>query len=292
VNFEDPRIVTDVRPLFVYHNIDEDFLDVVQKVGLKPPGGDAQIFAVQIRIKLLDRLALIATKDGYVWVDPDHDLDNIVKNGNGFDNVGVGLKYNFVRDLELPALLTGGLRYEAPSGEPQGLQGSVFRSGNAVGVDLHERGNGILNPFLSAAWAYDDLHLLGYTGPRIALDPVDSSFYDFSLHADYKLGVFYPLLEMNWIHVLDGGNRLQPLEDAGLKMDQEGFDFFNLGAPSAGGTDVVTIAFGGRVRILEDLQTPAGNGGLDFGAVGEFPVTSRNDIFQWRVTTDLIFWVR
>jgi hypothetical protein len=44
-------------------------------------------------------------------------------------------------------------------------------------------------------------------------------------------------------------------------MQEEGFDFFNLGAQNAGGTDVATIAFGGRWRILESLETPMGEGG-------------------------------
>lgn len=291
VNFEDPRIESDVRPIFVYHKIDDRFLDVVRAADLRPPGGDAKVVAAQIRIKLGERLALIATKDGYVWADPDHDIDNVVKSGHGFANIAAGLKYNFFRDVELPALASAGIRYEAPSGEPQGLQGSVFRSKNALGLDLHDRGKGILNLFASGAWAYRDLHLVGYTGPRLALDGVDSSFYDTSLHVDYKIGSFYPLFELNWIYVLDGGDRLKGLEKAGLEMDEEGFDFFNLGAPSAGGNSVATAAFGARWRILEGLETFAGKGGVDLGAVFELPVTSRRDLFDWRVTTDLIFWV-
>lgn len=290
-NFEDPRIVTDVRPIFAYHDIDDDFLDVVEAAGLKAPDGSAQVVALQIRLKLTDRLALIATKDGYVWLNPDDELDNVVKDSNGFANIAGGLKYNFFRDLELPALATAGLRYEGPSGEPQAHQGSVFRTHNALGLDLHSRGAGVMNLFLSGAWGYENLHVLGYTGPRIALNDTDSSFYDLSLHADYQFDTFYPLIELNWIHVLNGGDRLEPLEDAGLEIDEEGFDFFNFGAPSAGGTGVVTMAFGARWRLVQGLETPAGTGGLDFGAVAEIPVTSRHDLFGWRVTTDLIFWL-
>lgn len=290
-NFEDPRIESDVRPIFAYHQISDDFLDVVQKAGLRPPKGDAQVIALQLRIKLMERLALIATKDGYVWVDPENDIDNIVTNGSGFADLAFGLKYNFYLDEILGLIGTGGIRYEAPSGEPQALQGSVFRSNNALNLDLHDRGSGMMNLFLSGAWAWRDLSVLGYTGPRLALSNVDSSFYDTSLHADYRIGPVYPLLEINWIHVLEGGNRLQPLEDAGLKMDQEGFDFFNLGAPSAGGTDVATIAFGGRWRITDKLDVMGRPGGIDFGTVAEFPMTSRHDIFGWRVTTDFVFWM-
>ncbi len=291
-NFEDPWIESDVRPIFAYHQIDGDYLKVVQGAGLRAPKGNVTVVAAQIRLKLTDRLALIATKDGYVWASPDHDVDHVVHGGQGFANLAGGLKYNFFRDVDLPALVSGGIRYEAPTGEPQALQGSVFRTHNALNLDLHERGSGIFNVFLSGAWALGDLHLLGYTGPRLALDGVDSSFYDTSFHADYKVGAFYPLIELNWVHVLDGGDRLKPVEGAGLKMDQEGFDFFNLGAPSAGGEDVATLAFGLRWRLLDGIETPIGPGGVDVGAVAEVPVTSRHDVFGWRVTSDLIFWVR
>lgn len=54
----------------------------------------------------------------------------------------------------------------------------------------------------------------------------------------------------------------------------------NLGSSDSGGESVATVAWGFRYRILKDL---------DFGAVGEMPVTGRRDIFGWRVTTDIIW---
>jgi hypothetical protein len=290
-NFEDARIESDVRPIYIYHSIDRNFLDVVRAAGLQPPGGNAQIVALQIRLKLTDRLALIATKDGYVWANAQHDVDNVVKDGNGWANLAAGLKYNFFRDVTLPALATAGFRYEAPSGDPQALQGSVFRTHNALGLDIHEHGNGVLNLFASGVWGDRNLHVLAYTGPRLALSGTDSSFYDLSVHADYKVWNLYPLIELNWIHVLDGGSRLRPVEKAGLKMEEEGFDFFNLGAPSAGGTDMATLGLGWRWRILDNLDVLGQPGGIDFGAVAELPVGGRQGLFDWRVTTDLVFWV-
>lgn len=309
-NFEDPRIDSEIRPIFVYHDIDNDFLNTVENVGLKAPGGDAKVLALQLRVKLMDRLSLIATKDGYVWVDPNDDVLNVVSKDSGFANLAAGLKYNFLNNEDLGLLGSGGIRYEGPTGEPSGLQGAVFKRtavdplAKLLGADpalvrdmLHEHGAGLINLFLSGAWACGDFHLMGYTGPRLALQDIDSSFYDTSLHADYKIGPFFPTLEINWVHVLEGGNRLQPLADASkallskeLNFDEEGFDFFNLGAPNAGGTDVATIGFGGRWRILDDLDLFGSNGGLDFGTVAEFPMTSRHDVFAWRVTTDFILW--
>jgi len=306
-NFEDARIESDVRLIYIYHSINNNFLGDVSTLGLpqvQPPGGNAQILSLQARIKLTDRLALIATKDSYVWLNTAHDTDGVVSDGSAYANVAAGLKYNFFRDVTLPALATAGLRYEPPSGEPQVLQGSVFRTHNlsALGlpdVDLHKRGNGMLNVFASGVWGDRNLHVLAYTGPRLALSGLDSSFWDLSVHADYKVWNLYPLIELNWIHVLEGGSRLRPIEDGlraltknpKLKLDQEGFDFFNLGAPSAGGENMATLALGWRWRIVDGLDVLGQSGGLDFGAVGELPIGSRQGIFDWRVTTDLVFWV-
>lgn len=54
-------IRSEIRPIFAYHRIDDGFLG----------GGDAQLYAVQIRYALTDRLALIATQDGYFSVNND-----------------------------------------------------------------------------------------------------------------------------------------------------------------------------------------------------------------------------
>ena len=136
-NFEDKRIESDVRPIYLYHSFSKSFLDTVEKAGLQAPGGSAQPIDVRLRIKLMGSLALIATKDGkdgYVWVSPNHSVDNVVTDGNGFANVAGGLKYNFFKAVALPALATAGIPYEVPSGEPQGLQGAVLRSHNLLDI--------------------------------------------------------------------------------------------------------------------------------------------------------------
>lgn len=241
---EDPRMTTELRPMFMYTDVSDDFVT---------DGGHFEVVAVQARLALTDRVGLIATKDGYIFLRPD----GVVPDDEGFANLAFGLKGALVRDEATATIVTAGLRYEAPSGNRDVLQGE---------------GDGLLNPFLSAAKGFGDFHVQAYTGPRLALSGEDSSFYDLSLHLDYRLNRFYPLLEFNWIHVLDGGRR--------LPIDQEGFDLVNLGSRGAGGESVATLAFGARYRILDRV---------DVGAVAEFPVTSREDLFGWRVTTDLIW---
>ena len=133
-------------------------------------------------------------------------------------------------------------------------------------------GDGLLNPFVSAAKGFDDVHLQAYAGPRIAISGEDSSFFDASLHVDYQLWNLYPLAEFNWVYVYDAGRR--------IPLTQEGFDLVDFGSSKAQEESVVTTALGLRYRITDDV---------DFGVTGEFPLTSDSGIFGWRVTTDLIW---
>jgi len=242
---EDPRIDTELRPMYMYTSIANSFVT---------GGGNYSVAAVQLRAAITDRIGFIATKDGYVWLNPDA----VVKSGDGFANLAFGFKGALVRDEENAFIATIGFRYEVPSGTQAVLQG---------------KGDGLLNPFGSVAKGFGDLHTQLYAGPRIAISGRDSSFFDLGFHLDYRFfDRFYPLVELNWIRVLEGGSR--------IAIDQEGYDLVDLGASESGGTSVSTIALGFRYRIIDDL---------DFGVTGEFPWTSREDIFGWRVTTDFIW---
>ena len=279
VNFEDPRSTTEVRPLYVYHKISSDFARNIGGPGVDVDGGDAHVVAVQARLAITDRLAFIATKDGYVWLRPK----NVLENTDGWANIALGGKYTFFRDPDNLLLATIGLRYEIPSGNQDVFQGFA---------------DGVFNPFLSGAWGVEnlaglgDFHVLGYIGTRLPVNGGDTSFFDLSVHADWGLELpwgddrIHPLVELNWVQGLDGGKRFNTL-------DQEGFDFFNLGSRGAGGEGVVTMAVGARYRIFDDLGEILGRTvGLDIGAAWEAPVTSRQDLFGWRVTTDMILWMR
>jgi hypothetical protein len=241
---EDPRMTSEIRPMFMYTSISSDFVT---------QGGHYDVVAMQARLALSDRFSLIATKDGYVWLRPS----KVLPDRDGWANIAAGVKAALYRDAPSASILTAGVRYEAPTGNQDVLQGN---------------GDGLMNPFLSAAKGFGNFHLQGYTGPRLAISNQDSSFYDLSLHADYRLDRFYPLFEFNWVYVLEGGRR--------LPIDQEGYDLVDIGSKNAGGESVATVAFGARYRVFEQL---------DFGAAAEFPVTGRNDIIDWRVTTDAIW---
>ncbi len=55
VFFEDPRTLSEIRPIFVHHSLPSTLA-----------GGSVQLYAMQFRIALTDRLSLIAVKDGFI----------------------------------------------------------------------------------------------------------------------------------------------------------------------------------------------------------------------------------
>ena len=209
-----------------------------------------------------------------MWLRPDEEIPGALTHDDGFANLAFGLKYAFILEPEKRRIATIGFRYEAPSGDAGVLQGKVYR---IDGVD--ERGKGVVNPFLSTGIGVDRFHFLGYAGVRAALDDVDSSFFDLSLHGDYQIGNFYPLVEINWVQTIDGGRR--------LPLNGEGFDVLNLGSVDGEDRGVVTAGVGARYRLASFDPVD-----LDFGAAVEFPLTDREDIFNLRVTTDVVIRLR
>lgn len=221
-NFEDPRIISELRPIYAYHEIDNDFVTA---------GGDVQLYALQARFALSDDLAFIATKDGYIDFNPDA---NVPKD-EGFADIALGFKYALHQDRELGEILTAGLRYEIPLGDEDVFQGE---------------GDGEINPFLSGAIALGNFNVMAGTGFRLRLDQDDSSFYDFDVQVNYEVGNFYPLVEFGLVHVLSAGNR--------LPIKAEGQDLFNFGSSQSDGETIVTTTVGGRYRITEDIDIGAG----------------------------------
>jgi len=250
VNFEDPRIDSSLKPIFAYHKIDNDFIT---------QGGDVRIYALQARFAVNDKLAIIATKDGIVDLNPN----SVLNDESGLANVAGGLKYAFYENSDKSSLATAGIRYEAPLGADRVLQGD---------------GKGILNPFISAATVLgcdeQPINLVAYTGLRVPFSSEDSFFYDASLHADTNFAWFSPLVELNLFQVLDAGNRL-PISD-------EGQDFFNLGSSDSEGETMLTAAVGYRASLATDLS---------WGTAYEFPLAHGDGtrITEWRITTDLIY---
>lgn len=220
VLFEDPRHSTELRPLYVYHKLDDQFVT---------QGGKAQVYALQARFKIDDDLSIIANKDGYIDLDPNA----VVPPDTGFADVSAGVKYSFWTCDD--SIATAGLTYEIPLGDENSLQG---------------QGDGVFNPFVSAGYTVDGWNFMGHSGFRFAVDSADSSFFDANLHVSYNFDGFYPLVELGAITVIDAGNR-PPIAD-------EGQDFFNLGASGSEGETITVMTVGARYRIDKDIDVGAG----------------------------------
>ena len=249
--FEDPRSLSELRLIYVRHNFEDDFVTL---------GGNVQIYALQARFAINDRLSIIATKDGYVDFNPDATLPK----DEGWANIGGGVKYAFYKDDEAGQIASAALRYEFASGDEEVLQGN---------------GDGLIHPSVSAAFALDDtVTLMASTDARIAVDGDDSSFWHFDLHLDKRFetsaGSFYPLAELNVIQVIDGGRRL-PITD-------EGVEFFDLGASGAEDKTIVIGGIGLRYRACDSV---------DLGVAFQVPLTdgSGSRAIENRLTADVIW---
>ena len=104
--FEDPRTLTEVRFLFINNDLPNSI------------GGNYQVYAMQIRAALSDRLSIVAAKDGFIIASPNAPLQD------GAADIAMGLKYNLMVDYANQQILSVGLSYELPIGSTQALQGN------------------------------------------------------------------------------------------------------------------------------------------------------------------------
>lgn len=262
---ESPFIVSEAHFVYLYNAIPDSFPDPALGGG----GGNIQAIAGAGRFKLTDRLALIATKDGYAFANFDSPL---LPDESGFLNIAGGLKYAFYDNKQTGSILTGGLRVEIVAQELSTL-GDV--------VEFQGAGAGFINPFVTGATTlhglglFDNVQLQGSVGANIAFDQdAETSFLHFSLHANYELfDNFYPLVEVNGFVPFAHGNRFTTTPLSGL----DGVDLANFGSSDRDTT--ITVGGGFRYRLSD-------NAIMGIGA--ETAVTdTRNSILDWRITADL-----
>jgi hypothetical protein len=250
---------TNVHPIFIYHALPDKISAANTEVDL---GGDVEVYALQFEIAINDRLSIVATKDGYVDMNPDNTLGS----ESGFANLGAGVKYAFILDPVSRTAVSGTAVIELPTGNRDVFQGE---------------GDGSMNLLVSGLKLVDNWQFAGSAGAQIAFNHEQSSSSFVSGHVSYEVcRWFTPLIEMNWFHVLDAGDggttAVAPI------VEFEGNDFFNLGAQNAHeNRDLVTVAAGFRSRIMDNV---------DVGAAYEIPLTSEEDsLFEQRVTVDLVW---
>ncbi len=218
VFFEDPRNLTEVRFIFLNHNLPSAL-----------GGNSIQVYAAQVRVALTERLSLIATKDGFIYTQSD--LAGIE---SGFADVAAGLKYNLYRDPSAGRLLSAGFTYEIPMGSEKSLQGN---------------GDGELNFFLTGGTRVGDRsHWLSAGGLRQPLDEsAENAVWYWSNHYDYRISdrPIYAFTEINWWHWASSG-------DLGLPL--EGGDLFNLGGTGITGNNIVSQAVGLKCKPRRNME--------------------------------------
>jgi hypothetical protein len=257
IYFEDPKITSEVRPVYMYHMLPDTFGFAGGSV---PLGGQVQVEAVQLRYALTDRLALIATKDGYISFQPDHTLAHHY----GWGDLAAGLKYALVDDQDDALLISPGLTITIPTGSSDVWQG---------------RGSGDENVFVSAEKGFGDFHVLGNAGAIIPNDfSANTAQLHYSLQLDYYVHQYFiPFVALNGYTILSDGN--QKLLGS-VPLNTEGYDLINFGSTQASGNTQLTIGGGFRTRVVKSV---------DLGVAYEGGIVDPNGIFGARVTADLIW---
>jgi hypothetical protein len=239
--FEDPRALTELRAIYVHHVV--------------PPAlgsGTVQLFAVQARAAVTERLSVIATKDGFFTSS-----NPLIE--DGWADINAGVKYLLYADDYNQRLASAGLTFELPVGSPRALQGN---------------GDGMFHLFLTGgAKILNRGHWISASGFLLPTDPgAESSVWYWSNHFDDMVTrSFYLLTEFNWYNWMRAGNT--------TPLNVEGLDVVNLGSQFVAGNDIVTGAFGGKLK-------PSNN--VEIGVAWEVPLTERRDILDNRLTADLI----
>jgi hypothetical protein len=257
IYFEDPFIHSEARPIFMEHRFPSTF---EFQGGKAPLGGDAQVYALQVRWAVTDRLALIATKDGYIDMNPDKTLDH----SDGWANIAAGFKYAVIDRPEDQFILTPGLTIELPTGNTDVQQG---------------RGAGEWNLFASAAKGFGKFHTTGNVGFRIPNDFSDQTAQaHYSLQLDYFVcKYFIPFFAANGYTTLsEGDHKLLGVVDLNTEM----YDLINFGSTEAAGRTQVTVGGGMKAKLCKSTE---------LGFAYEAGVSSPVGIFEDRFTVDLIW---
>lgn len=236
---EDSFVTSDVRLWYAYHKFPGS--GVID-------GGDANVYAAQIRLAITNQIQLVAYKDGYTNFD-----SGLVDDG-GWNDIAAGIKWNFLQDWQNQFHMAAGIGYEFSVGDDEALQ------------DDSE-----LRLWVSANKGFDRLHLGGTLNVFFGEDKSDglgnSDHLIWNIHLDYYVcSWFSPVLEFSGFHVLDRGTEVVPFS---------GLDVTNLG----GGEDVVTVGFGVELRPTSCLAVRAAY---------EIPLTSKEDLYGYRLTLSAV----
>lgn len=253
---EDPRSLTELRPLFLYQTIPGD------QAAYR--GGSAYFFGLQGRLAFTDRLSVVLHKLGGVSFSPG---DGATAQGaTGMAEIWLGPKFVFWRDVENQRLGSFGMIFQMPVG--------------SGGWAFQGTGKLTLVPYFSHArnlgkTPLGRFNLINTVGYAIGTSSERSDYLFDTLHVDLDVADnhrFYPFIEMSWFHYTSDGS-------ARPGLGFEGRDLANVGA-AVGGRDFLSIAPGMRYKFSESLQ---------FGVTAELPLLGTKDLHQFRLGVDMIW---
>ncbi len=244
IAFEDAIIRSEIKPCFGYQHMAGDFIT---------RGGNLQVYGIQLRWALTDRLAIIFSKGGYNVVNP-----GAGPGSEGWGDLQVGVKYALIDRPADQFILTGGVLLEIPTGEEAVYQG---------------RGSGIWNVFLASEKGFGKFHLLANVGIMAPNDTdANSTELHYHLQADYLCSRwFHPYVAANGYTVLSEGKS--------FPLTTEGLDLVNFGSSAAGGSTQLTLGGGFRSHLTKRL---------DFGFGYEKAVVKPYGLLDDRYTVDFV----
>jgi hypothetical protein len=255
--FEDPRALTEVRPLFFYQTIPhKNYL---------LHGGSAEIFGAQARVALTERWSFVMNKLGGVALQPHSSGNGQFGDDVGLSELDLGPKYTFLRGDRTGTLGAAGLTFQIPIGSR---------------VVFQDTGKLSLMPYVTMGQSfghsqYGSFNALGNFGYSFATDNKRSEYFSTNLHLDYdlyNLHRIYPLVEMTWRYYTRAGT------DRNLGF--EGGDLINFGSTAVSGRNNLDLSVGARFKISEAWQ---------LGTAFSWPLVGTRDINDFRWTIDMIF---
>ena len=254
---EDPRALTEIRPIFIYQNLPHANDNV--------RGGSAWFFGTQARLAFSERFSINLHELGFASLHPRNGSN--LQGGTGFAEVKIGPKYTFWRDPKTGTFAAVGGILEVPIGSERAGQGT---------------GTFSVTPYLSLAQSFGrlpsgfgSLNFMGTAGYSLSVDNKRSEFFYSQLHLDYNVASadkWFPLIELNYLHYA------RPGQDRDLGF--EGADLFNFGSRTRRGSNYVSLAGGVRYKFSEHIQ---------LGGALEVPIAKEDGLNNFRFTFDVIF---
>jgi hypothetical protein len=251
----DPRSLTELRPIFMYQSIP----------GNQPyyHGGSIYTYALQGRLAITDRWSVVLNKLGGMTIAPNSGAPAGTE--TGFTEIWLGPQYTFWRGEDTGTIAAAGLTFQLPIGSS-----SIYQ----------HTGNLSLVPYATIAQSFGrtsfgTFNVMDTLSYAASTTSARNSYIANNLHLDYdvaNLHRIYPLVELNWYYYTTNGN--------GPPNGFTGLDLMNTGSPTASGYDFFSLAAGLRYKFTEHTQ---------FGFAAEFPLVGNKDLFDYRLTFDMIF---